>query len=68
MSPRLGRAPARVAKIGDVAQRAGVSPATVSRVLTPRGNRLRSAEGEAIDSTSGTHCLGPLEAAPIASR
>jgi LacI family transcriptional regulator len=37
MSPRPRRGPGEVAKIGDVAQRAGVSPATVSRVLNGSG-------------------------------
>jgi LacI family transcriptional regulator len=60
MAPPLRRSPAGVAKIGDVAQRAGVSAATVSRVLNgsgavsaERAARVREAASELGYTPSG---------------
>jgi LacI family transcriptional regulator len=60
MAPSLRRSPGAVAKIGDVAQRAGVSPATVSRVLNgsgavsaERAARVREAASELGYTPSG---------------
>jgi LacI family transcriptional regulator len=60
MSPSPRRPPGGVTKIGDVAQRAGVSPATVSRVLngsgavsSERAERVREAARELGYTPSG---------------